>query len=135
MRVVNQQVPTPFKDVDRGTLMRPNALEFAQSAALLPLRLFGSRNLFGHLRSASLIDAAVGLAEALPSASTTGAAQEYMEAVLSDPDRTGDFRLLENELYLTATDLDTCERIVLGGPDWDDVPIPRAPWPPRRRCR
>ena len=32
MRVVNQQVPTPFKDVDRGTLMRPNALEFAQSA-------------------------------------------------------------------------------------------------------
>ncbi len=23
MRVVNQQVPTPFKDVDRGTLMRP----------------------------------------------------------------------------------------------------------------
>ena len=31
MRVVNQQVPTPFKDVDRGTLMRPNALEFAQS--------------------------------------------------------------------------------------------------------
>ena len=25
MRVVNQQVPTPFKDVDRGTLMRPNA--------------------------------------------------------------------------------------------------------------
>ena len=45
MRVVNQQVPTPFKDVDRGTLMRPNALEFAQSAALLPLRLLGlSRN-------------------------------------------------------------------------------------------
>ena len=61
MRVVNQQVPTPFKDVDRGTLMRPNALEFAQSAALLPLRLFGlSRNLLGHLRSASLIDAGGG---------------------------------------------------------------------------
>src|ERR671931_2627112 len=31
MRVVNQQVPTPFKDVDRGTLMRPNALEFARA--------------------------------------------------------------------------------------------------------
>ena len=25
MRVVNQQVPTPFRDVDRSTLMRPNA--------------------------------------------------------------------------------------------------------------
>ena len=41
MRVVNQQVPTPFRDVDRGTLMRPNALEFAQTAALLPLRMLG----------------------------------------------------------------------------------------------
>ena len=30
MRVVNQQVPTPFRDVDRGSLMRPNYLEFAQ---------------------------------------------------------------------------------------------------------
>src|SRR6187431_3841724 len=41
MRVVNQQVPTPFKDVDRSTLMRPNALEFAQSMALMPLKMFG----------------------------------------------------------------------------------------------
>src|ERR1700754_3502501 len=64
MRVVNQQVPTPFHDVDRGTLMRPNALEFAQSATLLPLRLLGlTRNFLGHIRSASLIDLAVGLAE------------------------------------------------------------------------
>ena len=46
--------------------------------------------------------------------------------MLGDPDRVNDFRLLENELYLTATDLDTCERIVLGGPEWDDVPISRA---------
>src|SRR5688500_12945531 len=99
MRVVNQQVATPFKDVDRGTLMRPNALEFAQSAALLPLRLLGlTRNFLGHLRSASLIDLAVGLAEALPSGLYDGrGVQDYMEAVLSDPDRTGDFRLLENE--------------------------------------
>src|SRR3954471_17618488 len=59
MRVVNQQVPTPFQDVDRGTLMRPNALEFAQSAALLPLRLLGlGRNMVGQLGSSSLIDIA-----------------------------------------------------------------------------
>ena len=108
--------------------MRPNALEFAQSAALLPLRLLGlARNLLGQLRSASLIDLAVGLAEALPSGLYDGRGiQEYLEAVLCDPDRVNDFRLLENELYLTATDLDTCERIVLGGPDWDDVPISRG---------
>ncbi len=34
--------------------------------------------------------------------------------------------MLENELYLAATDLDTCERIVFGEPGWDDVPISTA---------
>jgi NTE family protein len=128
MRVVNQQVPTPFKDVDRGSLMRPNLLEIAQSAALLPLRALGlGRNLLGNLRSASVIDLAVGLAEALPSGMYDGAGiQEYLESVLGDPDRSNDFRLLQHELYLAATDLDTCERVVLGGPDWDDVSIARA---------
>jgi len=128
MRVVNQQVPTPFRDVDRGTLMRPNALEFAQSAALLPLRMLGlTRNVLSQLRATSVIDLAVGLAEALPSGLYDGRGiEEYMGAVLSDPDRANDFRLLENELYLTATDLDTCERIVLGQADWDDIPISRA---------
>ena len=37
-----------------------------------------------------------------------------------------DFRLLDNELYLTATDLDTCERIVFGEEGWYDVPISKA---------
>ena len=128
MRVVNQQVPTPFKDVDRSTLMRPNALEFAQSAALMPLKMLGlARNFLGQIRSTSVIDLAVGIAEALPSGLYDGRGiEEYLESVLGDPDRVNDFRLLENELFLTATDLDTCERIVLGGPDWDDVPISRA---------
>jgi NTE family protein len=128
MRVVNQQVPTPFEDVDRGTLMRPNYREFAQSAALLPLRVLGlARSLVGQLGSASVIDLAVGLAEALPSgAYDSKAIEDYLEKVLGDPDRTNDFRLIEKELYLAATDLDTCERVVLGGPDWDDIPISRS---------
>jgi NTE family protein len=128
MRVVNKQVPTPFRDVDRGTLMRPNTLEFVQSAALLPLRMLGlARTFAGQLRSMSLIDLGVGIAEALPSGLYDGSGiQQYLETVLGDPDRVNDFRLLENDLFLSATDLDTCERIVLGGPDWDDVPISRA---------
>ena len=136
MRVVNQQVPTPFKDVDRSTLMRPNTLEFAQATALMPLKILGlARTFLGQIRSTSVIDLAVGIAEALPSGLYDGRGiEEYLKSVLSDPDRVNDFRLLENELFLTATDLDTCERIVLGGPEWDDVPM-RAPWPPRRRCR
>ena len=52
--------------------------------------------------------------------------ERYVEEVLSDPDRTNDFRMLERELYLTATDLDTTERIVLGEGEWADVPISKA---------
>jgi NTE family protein len=128
MRVVNRQGPAPFRDVDRGTLMRPNGLEFVQSAALLPLRMLGlARTMVGQLRSMSLIDLAVAVAEALPSGLYDGGGIErYLEAVLSDPDRANDFRLLESDLFLVATDLDTCERVVLGGPDWADVPISRA---------
>ena len=128
MRVVNQQVPTPFRDIDRGSVMRPNYIEFAQSAALLPLRLLGlARNFLTQIGQISVIDLGVQLAEGLPSGIYDGVAiQEYMESILSDPDRTTDFRLLQNELFLTATDLDTCERIVLGGEGWDDIPISRA---------
>jgi len=46
--------------------------------------------------------------------------------IFSDPDRYDDFRLLGPDLYLTATDLDTCERIVFGTAGWDDVPISTA---------
>jgi len=128
MRVVNQQVPTPFRDLDRGSLMRPNYLEFVQTAALLPLRMLRlARTLVTHPGQVSMIDLAVHLAQGLPSGMYDGQAmQDYLERVLGDPDRTNDFRLLANELYLAATDLDTCERIVLGGEDWDDVPIARA---------
>ena len=94
----------------------------------MPLKILGlARTFLGQIRSTSVIDLAVGLAEALPSGLYDGRGiEEYLESVLGDPDRVNDFRLLENELFLTATDLDTCERIVLGGPDWDDVPISRA---------
>jgi len=128
MRVVNQQVPTPFRDIDVGTLLRPNLAEYATKAVQLPLRLAGLlRNLAGQLGQISAMDIVFGLAEALPSGVYTGSGiEDYVHAVLSDPDRTDDFRLLEAELYLAATDLDTCERIVFGANDWDDVPISTA---------
>src|SRR4051794_11455698 len=128
MRVGNRQVPTPFRDIDRSTLMRPNAREFARAMALMPLRMVGmARTLVGQLGQVSLVDMAVGFAESLPSGLYDGKGIEsYIADVLSDPDRTNDFRMLDRELYLTATDLDTCERVILGGDDWDDVPISKA---------
>ena len=128
MRVVNRQVPTPFRDIDVGTLLRPNFVEFARSGVMLPLKLAKiARGLAGQLGSVSAMDVVLSLAEVLPSGMYSGSGiEDYVRTVLSDPDRTDDFRLLENELYLAATDLDTCERIVFGANDWDDVPISTA---------
>ena len=95
---------------------------------MLPVRLARLvRTLARDLGQISAVDIVVGLAEALPSGLYSGEGIErYVRTILSDPDRTDDFRLLENELYLAATDLDTCERIVFGAEDWDDVPISTA---------
>jgi predicted acylesterase/phospholipase RssA len=128
MRVVNQQVPTPFRDIDVGTVMRLNLLGFAKTGVLLPWRVAQlARTLAPNWRQISAMDIALGLAEDLPSGIYSGAGIEaYVRNVLSDPDRSDDFRALDKELYLAATDLDTCERIVFGAGGWDDVPISRA---------
>ncbi len=128
MRVVNQQVPTPFEEIDLGTLLRPNYGDFVRKGALLPFRLLGlTGELLRNLGSVSLMDLGVALAENLPAGLYNGSGLErYMREVLSELGRTDDFRLLRHELHLAATDLDTCERIVLGDEGFEDVPISRA---------
>jgi hypothetical protein len=85
------------------------------------------RKLGGNVREMSMVDVVTGLAEGLPSGIYHNRGIEsYMREVLSDPDRTDDFRELDRELYLVATDLDTCERITLGAGEWADVPISKA---------
>jgi predicted acylesterase/phospholipase RssA len=128
MRVIIHQGPTPFRDASVSSLLRPNYAEFVARGLLLPLRIARlGRTLIRDLGQVSAVDLAVGLAEALPSGLYSGEGIErYVRTILSDPDRTNDFRLLENDLYLAATDLDTCERIVFGAEGWDDVPISTA---------
>jgi NTE family protein len=128
MRVVTRQGPLPFRDIDLGSLLRPNVGEFVRKGVTMPLKVASlARQFASQWREVSIMDVALGLAEALPSGLYTGSGVEgYMHRVLSDPDRTDDFRMLEHELYLAATDLDTCERIVFGAEGWDDVPISTA---------
>src|SRR3954467_5172299 len=102
MRVVNQQVPTPFRDINMGTVLRPNYADFAKAAALLPLRAIGvMRELAANITNVGLMDLVFGLAEGLPSGMYTGdGVEQYLREVLSDPDRTNDFRRLETSHYL-----------------------------------
>ncbi len=128
MRVIVQQVPTSFPDARVSSLLRPNYREFVTKGMLVPFRVAQLvRTLIRDLGQLSAVDIAVGLAEVLPSGLYSGdGIERYVRTILSDPDRTDDFRLLRNELYLAATDLDTCERIVFGAEGWDDVPISKA---------
>jgi NTE family protein len=128
MRVIVQQVPTTFPDARISALLSPNYLEYITKGALLPWRLAKLiRSLIRDLGEVSAVDLVVGLAESLPSGLYSGGGiEKYVKTILSDPDRTDDFRLLSNELYLAATDLDTCERVVFGAEGWDDVPISTA---------
>jgi NTE family protein len=128
MRVVNNQSPTPFRDINMDLLFRPNYREFIAKGVRLPLHLLSvARNLGRSLGTFSMVDLGIALADALPSGLYSGSGvEEYVRTVLSDPGRADDFRLVEPELYLAATDLDTCERLVLGAEGWDDVPISLA---------
>jgi NTE family protein len=128
MRVIVQQVPTTFPDVRVSALLKPNYSEFLQKGMMMPWRVAQLvRTLVRDFGQVSAVDLVVGLAQALPSGLyTTEGLERYVKAILSDPDRTDDFRLLSNELYLASTDLDTCERIVFGAAGWDDVPISTA---------
>jgi NTE family protein len=128
MRVVTRQGKPPFKDIDLSDLLRPNLLEFARKGALLPLRALSlAREMASQRGGVSVMDIVLGLAEGLPSGMYTGAGiEDYLHKVLSEPGRTDDFKGLAQELYLTATDLDSCERVVFGAKGSDDVPISTA---------
>jgi predicted acylesterase/phospholipase RssA len=127
MQVLNSREPSELEDLDLDKVLKPNYLGFIQKAAALPLRTLELVGSLARLRELSAIDIGVGLAEALPTGLYSGdGLSDYVAKALEDGGRVDDFRMLENELYLTATDLDTCERIVFGEEGWTDVPISKA---------
>lgn len=127
MQVINRRIPSELEDLNLGKVLKPNYLGFAQKAAMLPLRTAELLRSLLRMGEFSAIDVGVGLAEALPTGFySNGGLADYVEAALAEDDRIDDFRLLDKELYLAATDLDTCERIVFGEEGWNDVPISKA---------
>ncbi len=128
MRVVTRQGDPAFKDIDVSDLLHVNLVEFARKGALMPLRALAvARQLVSQPGGLSMMDVVLGLADFLPSGLYTGAGIErYLQRVLNEPGRTDHFKELACELYITATDLDSCERVVFGAHDLEDVPISTA---------
>ena len=127
MQVINTRVPSELEDLSLGRMLSPNYMGFLKSAAKLPLRSLEAARALLRIRDFSAIDLGVALAENLPTGLYDGSGiGDYVAEVLTDGGRSNDFRVIDPELYLTATDLDTCERIVFGEKDWQDVPISKA---------
>ena len=128
MRVLNKALPSPIPDPALKNLLRPNYRAFAGRLAVLPLRMVAvARQLAANVGEVSMMDLVMGIAEGLPAGIYNNRGLEmYMTEVLADPDRSNDFRDLDPELLITATDVDTCERLVLGRGEWADVPISKA---------
>jgi predicted acylesterase/phospholipase RssA len=127
MQVINRRIPSELEDLDLGRVLKPNYWGFIEKAAMLPLRTLELARSLARMGQFSAMDVGVGMAEALPTGFYSGAGiSDYIAAALGESGRVDDFRLLDHELYLTATDLDTCERVVFGEEGWNDVPISKA---------
>ena len=114
-------------------------MDYLRKGVTMPLRAIEiARSMLSQPGGVSLMDVVMGLADGLPSGLYNGSGIEsYLHNVLSEPGRTDDFGELDCELYLTATDLDTCERVVFGVAAWTAPRTCRSPPPcgPRGRCR
>src|SRR5262245_2682363 len=115
-RVLDKALPSPIENASLRTLLRPNYKGFIERMAMMPLRAAATlRRFAANVGDTSMVDVVMGLAEGLPTGAYHNRGIEgYIRNVLSDPDRTNDFRELSNQLRIVATDLDTCERIVFG---------------------
>jgi NTE family protein len=127
MQVINRRIPSELEDLDLGKVLKPNYLGFIEKSAMLPLRTLELARSLARMGRFSAMDVGVGLAEALPTGFYSGSGiADYVASALAEGDRVDDFRMIDKELYLTATDLDTCERIVFGEEGWNDVPVSKA---------
>jgi NTE family protein len=127
MQVINTRVPSELDDLELSRMLSPNYMGFLKSAAKLPFRSLEAARALLRIRDFSAIDLGVALAENLPSGLYNGSGiGDYVAEALTEGGRSNDFRVVDPELYLTATDLDTCERIVFGEEGWQDVPISKA---------
>ncbi|MCW2956050.1 MAG: patatin-like phospholipase family protein [Thermoleophilia bacterium] len=117
-----------YEPLDLTRVLRPNWRGLADKAVRLPFNTARvAKDIALNLRNLSLVDALAMFADVAPDAFySLDGLESMLQRQLSCEGWSNDFRELQKELYIVATDLDTCEPVVFGDDDWDDVPISRA---------
>ena len=117
-----------YEPLDLQRLLRPNWGGIADRAARMPFNAARIvKDIALNIRNLSLVDALAMFADLAPGGfySLEGM-EDMLEKQLKCEGWSNDFRELQKELYIVATDLDTCEPVVFGEGNWADVPISRA---------
>lgn len=109
----------PIPGIGPEEIMQPDRAGIARSLLRWPFGVLGAlRRYAGHPFTTRLIDGLGALAEGLPPALyTTDGTERYLRRILSTEDRSNYFEDTPRPLYVTATDLDTAERVVFGEVD------------------
>ncbi|MCW2972298.1 MAG: patatin-like phospholipase family protein [Thermoleophilia bacterium] len=117
-----------YEPLDLSRLLRPNWGGITSKAMRLPFTAARiSRDIALNLRRLSLVDTLAMLADLAPGGFySLDGMTDLLEKQLRCEGWTNDFRELQKELYIVATDIDTCDPVVFGDEGWDDVPIARA---------
>jgi predicted acylesterase/phospholipase RssA len=115
-------------NLNRGDVFQPNYKEFAGKVAGLPaVTAWALWHAARHIGDMDLLDFLALFADALPSGLFESAATaRYLERVFELTGVSNDFRRLQKELIVIATDLDNGARTVFGTGHRDRVPISKA---------
>lgn len=115
-------------NLHRSDVFSPNFDEMLRRLAGLPaITAWACWHYVRNARDMDLVDFAMLFADALPSGFFDGEAiSRYLSRVFKFTGKTDDFRKLDRDLQVIATDLDNGDRVVFGKGNIDQVPISLA---------
>jgi NTE family protein len=109
-------------------VMRLDRIGLLRALIRWPRGVLGAlRRYVGHPFTTSIIDGLGALAEGLPPALyTTDGTEQWLRTLLTAPGCSNDFPRTRHKLLITATDLDSAQRVVFGADEGPDATISEA---------
>ncbi|CAM2005296.1 patatin-like phospholipase family protein [Acanthopleuribacter pedis] len=113
---------------DPGMFLSPAFSQYLKSGLMVPrLLMEAARDYLIYKEDHTIVKSLTRLSRALPvGLFDNEPLRRYLERVFNRPERTDDFRKLDNKLFVVAVELDTGQAVVFGQPGKDHVPISRA---------